>query len=150
MRLVRSIIFVAIGAALVIFGIALERTGVTRMAAKTTYYLTKEPMFIAANSESKSYHLLPAGTPLYYDKSFAEGHQRYIIYANFKGDLQVEKVESDKPNLIDPVWLYQIERNDITKFMQEVPVSKDELVKILKARKITRDELAQIVRDWTD
>ncbi len=121
-----------------------------RHAQRTTYLVTKEPMLISAAAEDRKYHILPAGTPLYFDKSFAEGHQRFIIYANFKGDLQAERVESDKPNLIDPVWLYQVEKADLTKLVAEVPITKGELLKIMKARKMTRDDLAQIVREWTE
>jgi hypothetical protein len=150
MKLLRAAVVVGCLFAAAAAGVVLERTGVADMASKTTYYRTIEPMLIAAESESKTFHVLPAGTPIYYDKSFAEGHSRYIIYANFKGDLQAEKIESDKPNLIDPIWLYQVEKADLPKLIGEVPISKSDLVKIMKARKMTREDLAQIVREWTD
>jgi hypothetical protein len=150
MRLLRTVAAVSSLLAAVAAGVALERTGVAGMASKTTYYRTTEPMLIAAESENRTFHILPAGTPIYHDKSFAEGHSRYIIYANFKGELRAEKIESDKPNLIDPIWLYQVEKVDLPKLIGEVPISKNDLVKIMKARKMTREDLAQIVREWTD
>ena len=150
MRLLRMVVVAGSLFAALAAGVVLERTGVTNMASKTTYYRTTEPMLIAAESESRMFHILPAGTPIYHDKSFAEGHSRYVIYANFKGDLQAEKIESDKPNLIDPIWLYQVEKSEISKLIAEVPISKNDLVKIMKARKMTREDLAQIVREWTD
>lgn len=136
--------------ALIFLGIVLERSGATKMAKKTTYYLTKEPMLISGTTDDKNFYMIPAGTPMYFDKAFNEGHQRYIIYANFKGNLQAEEINSDKSNLIDPVWLYQIDKEDVTKLIQKYPLSKADLLNILKARSITRDELAQIVREWKD
>lgn len=94
--------------------------------------------------------MLPAGTALYKDESFAEGHTRYIVYVNIKVAFDVKKVESDKPNLIEPIRAYPVQRDDVPDLIGQTPISKDDLVRILKARKMTREELAQIVREWRD
>ncbi len=117
---------------------------------QTTYFKLEEPLLIESEGEAKNFHVLPAGTPLYKDKSFPEGHTRYIVYVNIKGGPALEKIESDKAELIDPIWGYPVQPEDVPALVSETPVSKDELVRILKARKMTREELAQIVREWRD
>jgi hypothetical protein len=150
MKVVRGSLVVVAAIALMTAGATLERTGVTRMTAQTHYVTTEEPLLLASDTEAKSFHILPAGTPMYHDKAFAEGHSRYIIYVNFKGDLNAKSVISDKPNLIDPIWAYQIEKTDLPKLLAETPVSTNDLVRILKARKASRDDLLQLARDWVD
>lgn len=117
---------------------------------QTTYFKLEEPLLIESEGEARNFHILPAGTPLYKDKSFPEGHTRYIVYVNIKGGPALEKIESDKAQLIDPIWGYPVQPEDVPTLVAETPVSKDELVRILKARKMTREELAQIVREWHD
>jgi hypothetical protein len=117
---------------------------------QTTYFKLEEPLLIESEGEDRNFHVLPAGTPLYKDKSFPEGHTRYIVYVNIKGGPALGKIESDKAQLIDPIWGYPVQPEDIPALVAQTPVSKDELVRILKARKMTREELAQIVREWRD
>ncbi|GAB3410941.1 hypothetical protein GCM10027318_24880 [Massilia agilis] len=114
------------------------------MTTKTAY-LTKEPLLIAGEQGYNS--LLPAGTVLYYDRAWPEGHQTYHVYFHFKGDMKVEAADA---NMVSPLWLRTVEPEELPKLLNDYPVSKDELVQILKARKITKAELVQIVRDWPD
>jgi hypothetical protein len=130
-------------------GILFHQFGISIMS-KTTYLKLQEPLLLNAEGDLKNFHMLPAGTPLYKDESFPEGHTRYIVYINIKGDFSAEIVESNKPNLVDPIWAYPVQRSDLPGLIAETPVSKDDLVRILKARKMTREELAQIVREWRD
>jgi hypothetical protein len=118
--------------------------------SKTAYVKTSEPLLLSAEGESKYYYLLPPNTPMYRDQSYPEGHTRYIVYVNIKSAFASQAVESDKPNLIDPIWAYTLKKDDIRKLVSDVPLSKDDLVSILKARKMTREDLADIVREWTD
>lgn len=144
--------YLFVSAALVVIffgGVLFQKFGVPAMS-KTTYLKLQEPILVNAEGELKNFHMLPAGTALYKDYSFPEGHTRYIVYLNIKGSFAAEKVESDKPNLIDPIWGYPVQRDDLAELMAGTPISKDDLVRILKARKMTREELAQIVREWRD
>lgn len=118
--------------------------------SKTSYFRLEEPLLLQADGDLKNFHMLPAGTALYQDQSFAEGHTRYIVYVNIKGAIATERVESDKPNLVDPIWAYPVQRDDVSTLIADTPVSREDLVRILKARKMTREELAQIVREWQD
>ncbi|KAF1038921.1 MAG: hypothetical protein GAK35_03735 [Herbaspirillum frisingense] len=118
--------------------------------SNTGYLKLAEPLLIHAEGETRYYHMLPVGTPMYKDYSFPEGHTRYIVYVNVKGGFEAEKIVSDKQNLIDPIWGETVKKEDLKQLMDDTPVSKGELVRILKARKMMREELAQIVREWKD
>jgi hypothetical protein len=117
---------------------------------KTRYLKLQEPMVLNAGGESQYRYLLPAGTPLFTDESFPEGHTRYKVYVNIKGAFASEEMVSDKTNLIVPIWAETLKKDEVQQLLAEIPIPKDDLVKVLKARKMTRDELAQIVRDWKD
>jgi hypothetical protein len=130
-------------------GVAFQKFGVPAMS-KTTYYKLNEPLLLNAEGEQKDFHMLPAGTALYKDYEFPEGHTRYIVYINVKGSVDTEKIESDKVNLVDPIWGYRVRPEDLPALMASTPISKEDLVRILKARKMTREDLAQIVREWRD
>jgi hypothetical protein len=41
-----------------------------------------QPLIISSEQASKGLHMLPAGTTLYFDKSFPEGFTRYKVYIN--------------------------------------------------------------------
>lgn len=116
----------------------------------TKYIKTLEPLLLNAGGKSEDFHMLPAGTPLYKYYDFPEGHTTYIVYLNIKGEFKSKTIESDKVNLIDPIWGYTVKPDQISRLIATTPISKDDLVEILKARQVTRDELAQIVRDWKD
>lgn len=118
--------------------------------SNTEYLKLSEPLLINAEGEAKNYHILPAGTPMYKDYAFPEGHTRYIVYVNVKGELQGEKVVSDKKNLIEPIWGETVKKDDVKQLVDETPISKDDLARILKARKMTREDFAQILRDWKE
>jgi hypothetical protein len=130
-------------------GIFFEKYGASIMT-KTVYLKTKEPMLLGTEGQVEDFHVLPAGAALYKFKDFPEGHTTYIAYINIKGEFASERVESDKANLIDPMWALKIRPEEVRVLLDSTPVSKDDLVRILKARKMTRDDLAQIVRDWKD
>ena len=120
-------------------------TGASSMKGKVAMTL-KEPLLIEGEVQKYS-SLLPAGTTLYHDKSWPEGHSTYHVYFHFKGHFESEPAN---PEVIAPLWLRNVDREEVSKLLRDYPVSKDELVKILKARKMTREELAQIVREWTE
>lgn len=116
----------------------------------TDFLRTTEPLLLNAGGETKYFHLLPTGTAMYEDGSFPEGHTRYVVYVNIKGDFAHEKVHSDKVKYTSPIWAYTVKPDDVKKLMDDTPISRDDLVRILKARNITREELVQILREWED
>ncbi|HEV7815264.1 MAG TPA: hypothetical protein VGP06_09235, partial [Janthinobacterium sp.] len=133
-------------------GILFQKFGVPMMK-KTTYLELQEPLLLEVlepGAQQRDFHMLPAGTALYEDYGFPEGHTRYIAYINIKAKFAAKEIVSDKPNFIAPLWAEPVKTADLPKLIADTPISKDDLVRILKARKVTRDELARIVREWQD
>lgn len=119
--------------------------GVLSMTSKTAFTI-EEPLLIEGEQQ-KTYSLLPAGSVLYLDKSWPEGHQTFHVYFHFKGDFKA--VPAD-PKLISSLWLRTVDREELPKLLNEYPVRKDELTAILRARSVTKAELTQILREWPD
>jgi hypothetical protein len=149
MTILRYLLLILLVAISFITGSLLERHGVLNMAG-THYLKTTEPLLLNTEGEPKYYHLLPAGTALYKDVTFPEGHTRYIAYINIKGAFGNEPVDSPKTNLVDPIWAYTIKPDEVKALMADAPISKADLVRILKARDINREELVQILREWEE
>lgn len=141
--------FAVFGAVVIAFlaGTLTQKYGVVKMR-NTKYIKTVEPLLLNAGGEHTYLYMLPPNTPMYKDYSFPEGHTRYIIYVNIKDKFSSEQIESDKPDLIDPIWAFPVEKEEVSKLMAATPISKEDLIRILKAREVTREDLAQIVREW--
>jgi hypothetical protein len=123
------------------------------MTKKTRYLELQEPLLLHVlepGAQRRDFHILPAGTALYEDYGFPEGHTRYKVYINIKADFAAKEITSDKPNFIAPIWANPVQPEDLAKLISDTPIAKDDLVRILKARKMTREDLAQIVREWHD
>ncbi|QVW26896.1 hypothetical protein KJF94_14280 [Pseudomonas hormoni] len=110
---------------------------------------TKAPLLIEGVEGDDNYYVLPAGVTLYYDKSFPEGHDRYIVYLNHKGAIAYEDVPM-KPeyqgNFISPLWTSNIDSDALKKIFKRFPLSKEDVVAAIKSNEITRDDLADIIR----
>lgn len=109
-------------------------------------FITKEPLLIEAESNSY-YSILPAGTALYHDKSWPEGHSTYHVYFHVKSDFASEPNTSD---MLQPLWLRTVEKSELLKLVSEYLLTTEDLRKIIKARGITREEYIQILRDWEE
>lgn len=130
-------------------GSFIQKYGVLRLGG-TTYVKTLEPLLLNAGGEHKYHYMLPPNTPMYKDFAFPEGHTRYVVYVNVKDRFASESVESEKTDLIDPVWAYTIAKDEVPKLMTSTPISKGDLIRILKAREVTREDLAKIAREWSE
>ena len=144
--------FTALLAAMFGAGMIFQKLGVPMMQ-KTSYLVLQEPLLLEVlepEAQQRDYHMLPAGTALYKDYSFPEGHTRYIVYVNVKAQVATKTVVSEKPNFTAPLWGEPVRQEDLSLLLAGTPVSKEDLVRILKARKMTREDLAQIVREWKE
>ncbi|WP_312486790.1 hypothetical protein [Massilia timonae] len=144
--------FAGMLAAMFASGMAFQKLGAPMMQNPTHLEL-QEPLLLEVltpEAQQRAYHMLPAGTALYKDYAFPEGHIRYIVYVNIKAPVATRTVVSDKPNFTAPLWGEPVRPEDLPMLLANTPVSKADLVRILKARKMTREELAQIVREWQD
>ena len=115
------------------------------MTSKTAFRL-EEPLLIEGEQQ-KTYSLLPAGSVLYLDKSWPEGHQTFHVYFHFKGDFKAAPAD---PKAISPLWLRTIDREELPKLLNEYPLTKHELTAILRTRGVTKAELTQILREWPE
>ncbi|MFP0197910.1 hypothetical protein ACKJSM_22400 [Pseudomonas sp. PHC1] len=114
---------------------------------------TTEPLLIEGQGGDDNYYVLPMGTTLYHDKSFPEGHDRYVVYLNHKGAIAHEEVPM-KPeyggSFIDPLWLANIDADTLKDIFKRFPLSKKDISAALKANEITKDDLADIIRAMPD
>lgn len=152
MNVLRYLGFAALLTTAVGGGMIFQKFGVPMMK-KTTYLELQEPLLLEVldpEAQQRNFHMLPAGTALYKDYGFPEGHTRYIVYVNIKAKFAAKEIVSDKPNFIAPLWAEPVKPDDLPKLIADTPISKDDLVRILKARKMTREDLAQLVREWQD
>ncbi|WP_231997060.1 hypothetical protein [Pseudomonas arsenicoxydans] len=118
-------------------------------AHDTKMIKTKEPMLIEGPNGDENYYVLPLGTTLYHDKSFPEGHDRYVVYLNHKGAIAHEEVPM-KPeyggSFIDPLWMSNIDADTLKEIFKRFPLSKDDVAAAIKSNGFTRDDLADIIR----
>ncbi|WP_316249761.1 hypothetical protein [Pseudomonas sp. N40(2020)] len=114
---------------------------------------TKEPLMIEGPNGDENYYVLPLGTTLYHDKSFPEGHDRYVVYLNHKGAIAHEDVPM-KPeyggSFIDPLWLANVDADNLKDIFKRFPLSKKDIAAAIKANEITKDDLADIIRSMPD
>jgi hypothetical protein len=106
----------------------------------------EEPLLIQGKTEN-SYSLLPTGTVLYFDKDWPEGHTTYYVYFNVKSEFKSTPVNS---KITSPIWLRNIESDELAKLVSDYPISREELTAILKAKRATKQDIVQILRDWQD
>jgi hypothetical protein len=110
---------------------------------------TKEPLLIEGPNGDENYYVLPLGTTLYHDKSFPEGHDRYVVYLNHKGAIAHEEVPM-KPeyggSFIDPLWMSNIDADTLKEIFKRFPLSKEDVAAAIKSNGFTRDDLADIIR----
>ncbi|RON72681.1 hypothetical protein BK671_00875 [Pseudomonas fluorescens] len=114
---------------------------------------TEEPLLIEGLNGDENAYVLPLGTTLYHDKSFPEGHDRYVVYLNHKGAIAHEEV-SMKPeyggSYIDPLWLANVDADNLKEIFKRFPLSKKDIAAAIKANEITKDDLADIIRSMPD
>lgn len=115
------------------------------MTSKTAFMI-EEPLLIEGDQQ-KNYSLLPAGSVLYLDKSWPEGHETFHVYFHFKGSFKATPAD---PKTISPLWLRTVEREELPKLLNEYPLSKEDLMALLQARNVTKAELTQILREWPE
>lgn len=114
---------------------------------------TKEPMLIEGPEGDENYYVLPTGVTLYYDKSFPEGHDRYIVYFNHKGVIAHEEVPMKpeyKGSFVSPLWMSNVDADALKKMFKRFPLSKEDVAAAIKANGITKDDLADIIRSMPD
>lgn len=128
---------------------ALLMTKAIVMNQKDTYHTLQSPMIFESEAAEDKYYLLPAGTTLYFDKAFPEGHVRYITYINYKGP-PLDTKKSEKEGFIAPSWIHKIDKNELKILLNKYPLSKNDIKGILKSNSFTRAELIEIINSFKE
>ena len=114
-----------------------------------TMMKTQEPLLIEGPQGDEQAYVLPPGTILYHDKSFPEGHDRYVVYLNHKGAIAHEEVPM-KPeyggHFISPLWISNVDADALKSIFKRFPLSREDVAAAIKSNEITKDDLADIIR----
>ncbi|MGE7957350.1 hypothetical protein ACQKQA_12295 [Pseudomonas sp. NPDC089530] len=105
--------------------------------ARMPGFKTLEPLAIEGQEAG-----LPAGTELFYDRSFAEGHSRYLAYFYHKGVIAQEALPTafwPGQARISPLWLANVEPGQVR------AMTREDIVAAVRAGQLSRQELAAIV-----
>lgn len=121
---------------------------VWRSESMTKVHVLTSPMLLASPKTSKVQHLLPAGTTLYFDKSFPEGFTRYKVYVNVDR-FPLALADQTDPNLIDPIEATPIDANDLRKLLNDYPLGRDDLSAILKSSKLSREDIRKVLEEYS-
>ncbi|AZD07961.1 hypothetical protein C4K26_2558 [Pseudomonas chlororaphis] len=103
-------------------------------------FKTLEPLSI----EGQAAAALPAGTVLYYDTGFAEGHGRYLAYFYHKGVIAQEALPKafwPGQEQISPLWLWNIDPEQVP----EKTMTREDIVAAVRSGQLSRQELAAII-----
>ncbi|AZD21807.1 hypothetical protein C4K24_2504 [Pseudomonas chlororaphis subsp. aurantiaca] len=103
-------------------------------------FKTLEPLSIEGQAAA-----LPAGTVLYYDTGFAEGHGRYLAYFYHKGVIAQEALPKafwPGQEQISPLWLWNIDPEQVP----EKTMTREDIVAAVQAGQLSRQELAAILQ----
>ncbi|AZC88877.1 hypothetical protein C4K29_2576 [Pseudomonas chlororaphis subsp. piscium] len=109
--------------------------------AGMTSFKTLEPLSI----EGQTAAALPAGTVLYYDTGFAEGHGRYLAYFYHKGVIAQEALPKafwPGQASISPLWLWNVDPEQAS---DKAVMTREDIVAAVRAGQLSRQELAAIV-----
>ncbi|AZC30537.1 hypothetical protein PUP68_14060 [Pseudomonas chlororaphis] len=104
-------------------------------------FKTLEPLSI----EGQTAAALPAGTVLYYDTGFAEGHSRYLAYFYHKGVIAQEALPKafwPGQASISPLWLWNVDPGQVP---DQAAMTREDIVAAVQAGQLSRQELAAIV-----
>lgn len=100
-RVCFALLFTCFGAAL---GLGLEH-----FLNRPEMLKTRQALVIEGPLGDDRSYVLPAGTVLYFDRAFAEGHRLYHAYFYYHGEPEHDRVllePKHKGSLTVPTWLY--------------------------------------------
>lgn len=109
----------------------------------TLVHVLDAPMVLSADTMSAHVHLLPKGTTLYYDDSFAEGFTRYRVYVNIDR-MPLALKELDDPTMIAPIDARVMDADDLKGAPRTSVLTRQELEAILASGSMTHDEMKAV------
>lgn len=106
------------------------------------------PLILNSDEASKSFHLLPKGTTLYFDQAYSEGFTRYKVFINIDR-MPLKLQELDEPTTIIPIEAYAIDKEGLSKLLQDYPLTKSDLISILKSGYISKEEIRELLAEYS-
>lgn len=113
----------------------------------TKIHKLEYPLIVSSDQQSKITHMLPKGTTLYYDKAYPEGFTRYKVYINIdRMPLKLEDLQD--PTEIIPIDAAAPDKDDLTRLIQDYPLTKSDLESILSSKKISEEEIKEVFEKY--
>lgn len=128
------------------FSIAFFLWNSTKM---TKIHKLKTPLILASDSPTKNLHLLPAGTTLYFDKSFPEGFTRYRVYINIDR-MPLSLTDLADPTEIDPIEARAFDKFELNRALHDYPLTRQDLERILNSNQLTREEIMEVLANYIE
>jgi len=115
----------------------------------TKVHTLKQPLLVSSNEPGKELHMLPAGTTLYFDKSFPEGFTRYKVYVNIDRMPLLLRDLTD-PTEIDPLEARAFDKEALSRVLQGYPFTRQELASILQSPHLTKEEVKEVINHYLE
>ena len=113
----------------------------------TKVHTLKQPLLVSSNQPGKTLHMLPAGTTLYFDKSFPEGFTRYKVYVNIDR-MPLALRDLNDSTEIDPIEARALDKEDLRRALRDYPLTRQELASILQSPHLTKDEVKEVLNQY--
>lgn len=132
--------FAALAAAFAIFAYPKFFSNQDKIMEKI--HVLKHPLLLGSE-DNAGYHLIPAGTTLYYEHSMPEGFSTYRIYINVEGGRL--PLEENKPtHSIKPASAFSIDKNQLLSLLRDVELRPNDLEAILNNGNFSLEEKKEI------
>jgi hypothetical protein len=105
------------------------------------------PLLLAGPSGDMPLHTLPAGTTMYFDRSYPEGFTRYKVYVNVDR-LPLPLTTLADRTAINPITAWKMDKDDLKRPSGHNPVTREWLASILKSGQLSRDEIREVLADY--
>ena len=109
-------------------------------------HVLMEPMIISSNVDGNVSHLLPAGTTLHFDKSYAEGFTRYRVYVNVDR-MPLSLRDLNDPNEINPLEARAFDKSALAQALRDCLLTRQEIAATLQFQKLTKQDIREIFAD---
>jgi hypothetical protein len=106
-------------------------------------HILEEPMLLSANTAGNGLHFLPAGTTLYFDKSYPEGFARYKVYVNVDR-IPLTLRELADAHEIDPLEARAFDKPALIQLLRDYPITRQELAEILHSPQLSEQEMREV------
>lgn len=126
-----------------IAGLSSLTCGEASMKTERTHVLEKP--FLVQPTEGSAVGVLPAGTRLYYERSFAEGYDLFRVFVRVEG-AGLRLVPVERPGLIDPLGVDAVAPGRADESHR--PIETEELRAVMDAFGVERKDVEALLRSY--